>query len=402
MPERPQSDLRSEIVPILASTAPLTTGTAVFFCLPLFVGAAADSLGLAPRQQGLLAAMDVSGAAVAGLCSLWWIERFSWRRVAVVSQVLLVVGNLLSIGVEHLPTLFAFRVFCGFNAGTIFAVSLAALGVCRDADRGFAIAIALQIAIGACALYMLGGWIERWGFDGVLYYLSGLSIVLALPLRWIPSRVRAASGTEDPDADARGPDWKGYASLASYGTLVFGVAAFWAFAERMGVAAGLSSPRVAAALGTSLFAAMAGVLLASWMGSRWGIVGPIVIGLVVAAVSMGFFQGRVLPDYAVQYAAAAVVFQVGWNFSTPFSLAVIARADPRARLIAVSAAVQAAGAALGPPIAGFLVKGDDYTSVIGVGILAMGLTIALVVPAALEQQRALRAVADDASSAAPV
>jgi predicted MFS family arabinose efflux permease len=397
MSEGSATALREEIGPILASTAPLFMGTVLFFCLPLFVGAAADSLGLDTRQQGTLAAMDVGGATLAGLCSLWWIERVSWRRIGLLSHALLVVANLLSIGVVDLPTLFALRLVAGFNAGTIFAVSLAALGVQRDTDRAFAIAVTLQIALDAAVLYLLTGWIERWGFDGVLYCLAGLSALLAVPLRWIPSRGPAAPAVEHPveagsgAADlAGGPDWRGFASLASFGALILGVGAFWAFAERIGLAGGLSRATVGAALGTGVLVAAAGPLLASWLGSTRGLVGPMSIGVVATATAMVLFAMPPPGDYGLQYGVAAAVFQIGWNFTAPFLLAVIARADPRARLIAVSAAVQAGGATLGPPTAGFLAAGGSYGAVVVLGVVALALSLVLALPAALEQQRALR------------
>jgi predicted MFS family arabinose efflux permease len=129
-------------------------------------------------------------------------------------------------------------------------------------------------------------------------------------------------------------------------------------------------------------------------------VGPLVAGLGAMAVAALLFPKGTLPDYALQFSAASIGSQVSWNFCNPYQLAVIARADPSSRLIAVSASVQGAEVSLGPAVGGLLVEGDDYAGIVALSVAALLLSLLLILPAAVSQQRQIRARSEAPAPAA--
>ena len=385
---------RTGVWGVLVAVALLgATGLSVFYMLPLFIGAAAKSLGLSSQQQGLVGSMDVAGIAVAGLLSLAWVGRMSWRRAAMLGMVAFAAINLASAFVDNLALLCVLRFLAGVGGGTVFAVFLACMGSMPNPHRAFGITITMHLLWTSVTIQPTSMAISRAGLDGMLYFLAGLAVLVSPALIWTP--VSPRSSDEEEGAEEEGQTgaigWRGYASLLSVLTLMAAVGAAWAFAERIGTAKGLGPETIANAFSLAYLVCIAGPILAAWIGGSRSLTIPVVLGCLTTALATLLFYYDVLPTYALQFAVAAILFQVSWNFCSPLQLGVIARADPQRRLIASTGFASATGTFLGPAFGGLLVGAGGYAALVWVGAGLAAAACLLLMPAARQQHEIVRA-----------
>jgi predicted MFS family arabinose efflux permease len=327
--------------------------------LPLFVGTAADELGLSDRQIGILASTEISGIGLASLLAVTWQQRVSWRLAAGASLGCIVAGNLLSSLAASVETLLALRFLTGFlGEGPAYALGLAILGEKRDPDRAFLQLTASQVAFSAAALWTLPRVVESFGFAGMLVALAATAALVAPLASRLPRSSRKSQAAAGPTGTGRSRAV--LVALAFHMVFFVGVGSFWAYVERMGRFAGLDAREVGMALAVAIGASFLGPLLASRVGTRYGRHLPFALvaaGLAAAAALLA------APLDLVRFAAASALFCFCWNIGVAFQLGLAAELDAGGRFLVLAPAFQAAGNTLGPAVAAGLLTGNGYLPV---------------------------------------
>jgi predicted MFS family arabinose efflux permease len=111
---------------------------------------------------------------------------------------------------------------------------------------------------------------------------------------------------------------------------------------------------VALGLVNLLPAPLAGLLERRWSARRVVVAGPV----AQAALALTIAQSTAF----VPYAGAAMFFAAVLIFSHPFAFGLIAGLDPSGRVLAATPAMLMVGSAIGPILAGTLVKFHGYGS----------------------------------------
>ncbi|MCP3986785.1 MAG: MFS transporter [bacterium] len=348
----------TEIAQTVSAILLCVAGTTMYLILPLFVGVAAEHVGLSDRQVGLLASVEIAGIGLASLLAVSWQHRVSWRLAAVVSLVFIVAGDLLSIGATSAGSLLTLRFFTGLlGEGPAYALGLACLGEEREPDRVFLKLTASQVAYAATALWGLPYAVSSWGFPGMLIVFALIAALVIPFARYLPRKSRKVSSA--PRAATSRPQGSRLALVALVFHMVFftGVGSIWTYVERMGSSSGLATEQVGLALAVSTAISFVGLLLASRIGDRFGRRLPYVlagIGLGAAAVFLA------LPLSLLGFIAATALFSVFWNIGGAFQLGLATELDTHGRFLVLVPAFQAAGNTLGPALAASLLSGQGY------------------------------------------
>jgi predicted MFS family arabinose efflux permease len=358
-PEGPPSASRAEVGSAASAILVCTAGTTVYLILPLFVGVAADHVGLSDRQVGYLASFEVAGIGLASLLAATWQRRVSWSRAAGLSLALIALGNLLSIQATSAGSLFAIRFLTGLlGHGPAYALGLASLGEQREPERAFLQLTATQVAYAAAALWGLPYVVESWGFAGMLVALACMVVLVVPVTRRLPRR--------SAKAHASAPGMHGAGSRLPLVALVFhtvffaGVGSVWAYAERMGSASGLDSKQVGMALAVATALSFVGILLASRVGNRYGRRLP----YVLAGIGLGSAAAMLASPLALPgFICATALFFFFWNLGGPFQLGLATELDTRGQYLVLAPAFQAGGNMLGPAVAASLLSGQGYQPV---------------------------------------
>lgn len=341
-------------------------GIATFLLMPQFVEAVVTDLGYTERQAGFLSSAVMIGSTLAAVATSAWIRRTSWRAAAGVALAGLLVADGASMLVHAVAPFIALQGIVGFCGGSLYSLSLTILSDGDRPDRYFAYSIGAQTLYQVFALVAGPYLIHHGGANAMLALFMALGLAGVLTIGFVPAHGRDGIATRTPGHLLSRP-----VVLALAGCFLFyvNIGAYWTYIERIGISAGISLTAISNALAFSAVASMAGVFVATWLGSRRGFVLPISISAVGVVCSVLLLTGRLhLPAYIL----SAIVYGIAWNLSMTYQYSTVNAVDQSRRGVALAPALHWAGGAAGPAVAALVVTSADHSSVlwlVGVSVL---------------------------------
>jgi MFS family permease len=343
-------------------------GPAAIVLMPMIVGGLIDTYGFSEQEAANIAALEGMGLVVSSVLAALWIRKVSWVGALVAAFLAYAALNAVSANLAGYAPLLVARFLTGLAGGSLFAVSVAALGDNREPDRAFGLAQAVQgvLMLGAfsAAPWLLGSW----GVGALYYLLGGAALLMLATAWWFPARgrVRAPSvAGAGQGARHTGLIWLGLIASVIFFVNVFG---FWAFVERIGQEAKLPAETIGLALGLSQVVAIAGALAAAWASDRFGRYWPLLIVLVGQCWALLAVLGDFSP---AAYFLSTGAFQALFIVGVSYQMGAIARLDVRGRFLVMMTAAQGLGSAIGPALAASLIgAGNDYDGVMRMAALA--------------------------------
>lgn len=335
----------------------LIVAGAIWLIMPVYMGAAADSLQLDESEIGSLAAADFAGLALASLLAPLWIRRVNWRVASSIGLSFMLLGNTASVYADSFNVLAVLRFATEFAGGAVASVALASLADTTRTDRNFALAIAAQTVFGTVALLGLPYLVGRWGVDSVFVSLVVVTLLVFLSVPYLTRQGRAHTV---PSAGSKRTVLLPFLGLIGMMLFFSNIGAIWAYIERIGAAAGLLATYIGQALAISNVVALIGALTAAFVGDRFGHLRPLMMVAVLQLAAVGLLGVRL---DAMTFVLALSVYGFFWNFAIPFQMTATANADPSGRLIVLATAFQGAGAALGPGLVALLIRPGSFSAV---------------------------------------
>lgn len=346
-------DQRATIAAILLSVI----GAATFLVMPVLLGSAVTAFGYSESDVGLIAALLMAGNALSAASALFWVRRLDWRlaaRIALLLQALALVaasqgGEFLAVGL----LLF----FGSLGGGAVYSIALTVLSDHNNSDRVFGYAITTQVAFQLAGMLMLFHFSAPGGFNQLMCGVAGLAVSGLLLTEWLPRR-----GKVGTTAKIAGILRQRRVIMALLGCMAFyfNVGCIWAYVERIGSAAGFTAEGLGNALALGVATGMTGSLVASWQGTRFGRVVPLAWGAAGTVLAVAFL----LPAVGLSiFVVALALYNFVLNYSLTYQYAVIAAADESGRGVAVAAAFQMAGGAIGPAVAALLIAPASFVAV---------------------------------------
>ena len=342
-------------------------GPAAIILMPMIVGGLVDDYQFTEQQAASISSLEGLGLVVASVLAAFWVRKVSWVRALFFSLVFYALINGVSASIDQFTALITLRFLAGLVGGSVFAVSVAALGDNREPDRAFGLAQAVQgimmLAAFAVAPYLVGTWNV-----GALYYLLATGSILMLPvLWWFPDRGLDRAGLAHSTGDTENHTaliWLGLMGSVVFFINVFG---FWAFVERIGQAAELPANTIGLALGISQIMAIVGALAAAAASNRYGRYLPLLIVLVGQSIALFALIGKF---GSLTFFLSTGAFQALFIVAVSYQMGAIAKLDIKGRYLVVMTAAQGLGAAFGPSIAAALIReGDDYSGIMWMAVL---------------------------------
>ena len=343
-------------------------GPAAIVLMPMIVGGLIDTHGFSEQQAANIAALEGMGLVVSSVLAALWIRRASWVGALVVAFLAYAALNAVSANLAGYTPLLVVRFLTGLAGGSLFAVSVAALGDNREPDRAFGLAQAVQGVLMLGAFSAAPSLLQSWGVGALYYLLAGAALLMLATAWWFPARGRIRSGAAA--TAGQGPRHTGLIGLGLVASVIFfvNVFGFWAFVERIGQEAQLPAETIGLALGVSQVVAIAGALAAAWASDRFGRYWPLLIVLVGQCWALLALLGDFGP---VAYFVATGAFQALFIVGVSYQMGAIAKLDVRGRFLVMMTAAQGLGSAIGPALAASLIgEGNDYDGVMQMAALA--------------------------------
>jgi predicted MFS family arabinose efflux permease len=360
---------------ILSAIAISSIGAMFYNLLPMYLGTAQDSKGLATSQIGFISTAFFLGYNVITIWAFYWIRKWNWRVVTLVAMPVACLGLYASTLTESYAALLLATAVAGGAFAAIYGIGTTILSDTSNPARWFGLKIAAEALSGAVLLLILPGTaIASYGFDGVILgmliailFLSPL--LFLLPARGNKSHEEEVQEYEHMDQEPESINhWAIWSAIIA--TLVFfsGVSAVWAFMERLGNNAGFDAGDIGLLLAVALGFATLGSLAAAGIGKLYGNIRPFLFSLVTIAIGLTF-----LADCSTLtiYAIGCCLFSLAFGAGLPFAVAEIAELDVDGRYVILSVPAIGLGAMIGPGAAGLLFTGESALQVLTLVAMAM-------------------------------
>jgi len=241
----------------------------------------------------------------------------------------------------------------GLGAAVAYALSVTLVSDMSDKDRRFAIKLVPEQVIPAALMFILPALvIEDFGLEGMMYALALAILVLAFLSSGIPAKGPEPSETQQAGQEVgRGLVFIGLGALVLF---FAGFAGLWAFSERLAYES-LGTALVGKLLALGLISSAVGPVAAAIVGDGFGRVAPIIIGTVLAVLSMVLLIGEIT---ALKFGFFMVLFPAAYYFSIAYLFGIISDADLSGRFASLIASALALGAAIGPGVFGLIMDGS--------------------------------------------
>jgi predicted MFS family arabinose efflux permease len=354
-------------------------GSMVFPVVPFIVGIIAERTTYSAQEIGVVGSADMAGMFVAAMMAAYWIRSSNWRRIAILSAIVLACANLLTFVMgEGFLTLSLARVLAGLGGGSMMALGMAGLAYARNPDRWFGVFVTSQAVLGAFGAWFIPRFLLPLGLGGIALYLAIFAVVAIVPMRWLPRMPPPIRRQEQRVA-------RGSVSLATFSLIaafIFGggVFAVWAYLERIGHSAGLSAIAIGDTIASGLLAAMLGAIVATLIGGRFRRVWPITAVFVAQLLAFSILMGNIS---GADFALGVLLISFLWYFCVPFQVGLTVDLDPTGRFVVLFLMAIKASYAVAPAFVSQFITRNDYSGVLIVGLGSAVLAYAVYVPLAL-------------------
>jgi predicted MFS family arabinose efflux permease len=341
-----------------------------YYLLPIWAGIFDDNYGFDGSQIGLLLAADMAGGTVAAACARLWIARAPWRPVLFLSLLVCAAANLVCAVVDGFGGLLLLRTAAGLAAGTYMALVYADFAHADSPDREFSIALALQVAFGAAAIWCAPTVQADWGRAGT-FVMVGLASLLPFALFTACPKRALASATND-DCKVPPLDWRTWLGLTTVGLFFIALSCVWVAMERLGTSGGFDAPVIARVLSAGLlfsFLGAAAPAVMSGLAPRRSQIYVSYAALAVAIILLGNEPTVWL------LAGGLIVYNFFYSFVIPYQTAWVAETDVSGRTAVLVPVVQGIGVSVGPIIGGALLGDGNYGGVIVVSVTLLGASL---------------------------
>lgn len=374
-------------------------GTGVAMGMPLLVGSMAESLGFNEQQLGWLASADMGGLFVGSVLTALLVTRINRRFLAASGLFLVILANYSSTQSPDLLPLMLSRVFAGIGAGVCYSTCTASLAGSHNSARTFSILLFVLVVMNAFIFYIFPIIDGKWGVNGLFmfYLLEAVPILLILP--WLPRYCLEETDDVVLESEAGGsaihlhiPEILPRLCLAAVFSFYILVGAYWAFIERAGAAASISSDFISGALTWGQIFSISGTVLAVWLARRFGQSKPLLFALLVMVVTMLVLAGKV---DKMTFVFSVFSFSFFWIFIDVFQLGTLSNIDHSGRYAALVPACQGVAQAIAPTLAGTLLSYQlGYSSVMVMCALASAVALLIYLHVYRELLRAAPDIAD--------
>jgi len=333
-------------------------GPAAIILMPMIVGGLIDSYGFTEQQAANIASLEGLGIVFASVFAALWIRNVSWVKALFFACLLYAGLNVVSANLAEFTPLLVTRFLTGLAGGSLFAITVAALGDNREPDRAFGLAQAVQGVMMLLA-FLAAPYLLQAGGVNMLYYMLAAASVLIMPALFrFPAQGRTRTvpvGGNGQSSSHTSLIWLGLFASIIFFINVFG---FWAFVERIGQAAELPVNTIGLALGLSQIMAIVGALAAAWASDRYGRYVPLLIVLIGQSIALFALIG----DFgSVTFFVSTGAFQALFIVAVSYQMGAIAKLDIQGRFLVIMTGAQGFGAAIGPAVAAALIReGNDY------------------------------------------
>lgn len=330
--------------------------------LPFMFGATIDTFGLTESQAGLVGSAEFLAIMLASVLVAPFTATAPRRAIALVGSAIAITGNLLCIVDSSLSyeSLVIYRSMAGVGCGFALAVGNATVCNVKDMQKMAAQMSVLFVALMAITMPLFSWVSATWGYQGIYAALALCSLVLTPLMLGLP-RSANKNNTKQVSSTPISTFFSLPSALILMAAMIFAARdmAGWAFVERIGLEVGFSASDIGWLLSFQAVLGISGPLIASLVGSRFGLMMPVIFGILSSGIV--YFAMLLFPESRQVYFTSAMFIGGTYFFALAYLTALAAEVDPKGRVVAAFGGFLSAGVAIGPFMGGILVEHYGYS-----------------------------------------
>ncbi|CAM4278156.1 MFS transporter [Acinetobacter pragensis] len=358
--------------------------------LPIWVTTLITSYHFDPQQAGGLATLFLIGAAGASICLAPRFNRLNVKLVAASGFAIACIALFLSGINTSFPLLAGLHFLGGISAGTALSVTHGTMGRTSNPHRTFGIA---GLAIGILGILLLSSTpqlIQQFGGQTMFFVLASVMLLATLACGLFFPKVDTSIHTDQSQSSLQLPPLGKAVWICMFGVGLLAMiqAMTVSFFAKIGLERGFGQESVNHALIFYGVLTLFPTTIAALLEKRLNVFAVIIIGPIFQAI----FSLLVTHSHEfLIYALAGPMMAFTILFIHTFAFGLLARLDPTGRAVAATPAMLMVGAAIGPIVAGTLVKFIGFESI---AYLSVILDIFVVLMAIFTKKIVLRHHAD--------
>ncbi|MBW2716360.1 MAG: MFS transporter [Deltaproteobacteria bacterium] len=369
------------------------TGFLSYLVMPYLIGSVADGMGLEVDQAGLIGSAELLVVALSAFIVSARVRVLPRRKVAMLGGVIAIAGHSLSILTNSIEALIACRVLAGVGAGMALAIGNACLAASHDPSKAYGQVMMLLATVGAGVIVSLGYITEAWSYYGVFGTQAIVVALMLIPMSLLPER----DETQAEDDISHGKIPMLPAALIVVGIFLWHFCdnSIWGFSERIATKIGMQPDVIGWLLGGGLLVGVIGGFIASGMGTRYGRIWPICVGVAAAVACVSVITSTgIIP----MYTASILIYIVGFMFISSYIYGLAGELDHHGRVMAVASGAGNVGVALAPFLSGRLIALNGYEVMGKVVISTLLIVMALSIVVGSHINRKLRLASPETPS----
>ena len=345
------------------------TGFLSYLVMPYLIGSVADGMGLGVDKAELIGSAELLIVALSAFAISAKVRVLPRRKVALLGGAIALVGHSLSLLTNSIEALVICRVLAGIGAGMALAIGNACLAASHDPSKAYGQVMMLLATVGAGVIVSLGYITEIWSYYGVFGTQAIVVALMLIPISFLPE------GDETPPEDdvSRGKVPMLPAVLIVAGILLWHFCdnSIWGFSERIANNLGMTPDAVGWLLGGGLFVGVIGGFIASSIGTRYGRIWPICVGVATAMTCISVITST---GSVPIYTASILTYIVSFMFISSYIYGLAGELDRHGRVMAAASGAGNVGVALAPFISGRLIMSVGYAAM-GKAVISMLLVV---------------------------
>ncbi|HEY9108442.1 MAG TPA: MFS transporter [Roseateles sp.] len=322
---------------------------------PIVLGEMLGAGRVSLEGVGLVAMAEIVTLGLGVLMGDWlgWLTRP--RSLSALACACIIALDLLTPWAGGDGQMALVRAAAGLAEGLLLWVTTAAIVRSGNPARSAGVFFVAQTAAQALLGLVLARWvIAAHGWQAAFWVLAAAGAVPLLLLAGLPARLAPLVEAEQGRLRWSLPAVQ---ALAVAFLLMAALGAFWAYAEPLGLRAGLEAQAAQTVIAAALAAQIAGGTVGTAMVGRLGAVRV----LALAALALGAVGAvvHVVAGLGAWFFPLCMAFAFVWLFMIPFHTALAFAADRSGRVASLMPAAQLLGSAAGPLVASLVVVGED-------------------------------------------
>jgi predicted MFS family arabinose efflux permease len=335
-------------------------GLLTLLALPFLIGAAMSSLSIDAAEAGLLGTVEFVGVMLASMAVSPFIGTINRRRTAYIGAATALCANAASVWFDSYEMLIVLRPIAGLGAGLVMACGNATVSNAKNPERFAAHMSVLCVVLMVAVMLIFSRLSTSSGLAGIYAACAVIVGLMCALLHKLPEHAEHVAHEFETAHDEGGHllKWPGLLMLAAFFVFSLRDTMAWAFLERIGSEVGYDADAIGNLLSLQAIVGIFGPIIASVIGSKFGLKTPVSIGILVSGLATYIVSQSADSKWA--YTGFVMLMPGTYFFTLSYLTALAAELDEKGRIVAASGSALMGGIALGPVLGGALIvmKGD--------------------------------------------